>query len=217
MQAFSENDTWLSVEVFNLTTQYVQDLDEEQRKGNVNVRLSKANIKADYPKDGRILDALTMLILGSYMPESPKTIDACRSNLASAVGDVEEDPGHVLLEVIFKVDPGQKGWKLTSLEINEVLKVYKTIKSNKTPIAGMKPLKITRDLTNRGAIPEKNVGRKVDGKSVRSRGLRCIQVREEFIKTAQDQGHAMPGVCREQLEASLANGAVPAGCLQGND
>ena len=176
--------------MFNLTTQYVQDLKEEQRKGNLNVRLSKANIKGDYPKDGRILDALTVLILESYMPEMPKTIEACRSNLASAVGDVEEDPKHVLLEVIFKVDPGETEWNLTKSEINEVLKVYKAIKSNKTPIAGMKPPKITRELTNRGAIEEKNVSRTVNGKSKRSRGLRCIQVREEFIKTAQDQGHA---------------------------
>ena len=93
--------------MFNLTTQYVQDLEEEQRNGNLNVRRSKANIKVDYPNDGRILDALTMLILESYMPEMPKTIEACRSNLASAVGDAEEDPKHVLLEVIFKVDPGE--------------------------------------------------------------------------------------------------------------
>ena len=53
-----------------------------------------------------------------------------------------EDPKHALLEVIFKVDPGETGWNLTKSEINEVLKVYKTIKSNKTPLAGMKPLKI---------------------------------------------------------------------------
>ena len=83
----SENDTWESVEVFNLTTQYVPDLAGEQRAGSVNVRLSKPNIKVDYPSNGKILDALTMLILGSYVPESPMTIEACRSNLSSAVGD----------------------------------------------------------------------------------------------------------------------------------
>ena len=203
--------------MFNLTTQYVQDLEEEQRNGNLNVRRSKANIKVDYPNDGRILDALTMLILESYMPEMPKTIEACRSNLVSAVGDAEEDPKHVLLEVIFKVDPGETEWNLTKSEINEVLKVYKAVKSNKTPIANMKPLKITRELTNRGAIEEKNVSRMVNGKKWRGRGLRCIQVREEFIQTAQDQGHAVPEVCNEQLKAMHAKGAVPAGCLQGND
>lgn len=191
--------------MFNLTTQYVQDLHEEQQKGNRNVRRSKPDIKVDYPNDGKILDALTMLILESYMPEMPKTIEACRSNLASAVGDVEEDPKHALLEVIFKVDPEEPGWNLTKSEINEVLKVYKTIKSNKTPLAGMKPLKINRELTNRGAIEEKNVSRTVNGKSKRSRGLRCIRVRGEFIQTAQDLGHAMPKACNEQLKAMHAH------------
>jgi hypothetical protein len=196
LQAMSENDTWESIEVFNLTTQYVPDLVAEQRAGNVNVRLSKPNIKVDYPNDGKILDALTMLILGSYVPDPPMTIEACRSNLSSAVGDCEEeDPKHVLLEVIFKVDKARIDWTLTNSEINEVLNVYKTIKANKTPIAGMKPLKITRELTNRGALPEKNVVRTVNGKYVRSRGLRCIRVRAEFIETALAANHAMPEEC----------------------
>ena len=202
LQAMSENDTWESIEVFNLTTQYVPDLVAEQRAGNMNVRLSKPNIKVDYPNDGKILDALIVLILGSYVPDPPMTIEACRSNLSSAVGDCEEeDPKHVLLEVIFKVDKAQIDWTLTKSEIDEVLNVYKTIKANKTPFAGMRLLKITRELTNRGAIPEKNVSRKLNGNNVRSRGLRGIRVRSEFIETAQAENHVMPSVCTEQPNA----------------
>ena len=188
---------------FNLTTQYVPDLAEAQHRGNLNVRRSKPNIKVDYPNDEKILDALTILILKSYVPESPATIEACRANLASAVGDSEEeDPQHILFKVIFEVDETKKEeWNLINSEIDGVLKVYKILKSNTTPIAGMTRIKITRELTMRGAIPEKNLSRKLKGANERSRGLRGIRVRSEFIETAQAENHTMPSVCIEQLKA----------------
>ena len=86
-------------------------------------------------------------------------------------------------------------------EIDGVLKVYKILKSNKTPNAGMTRIKITRELTMRGAIPEKNLSRKLKGANERSRGLRGIRVRSEFIETAQAENHTMPSVCIEQLKA----------------
>ena len=177
----SEPNAWESIDVFNQSTSFENDLAKAAREGKINVRQADTKLVLKFQDDQHCRRVFTKMLLDAYQGERPLTSVACNNNKSSIV---EEDGGdlHSVLIKVFQTDTTKyKEWKMLGKDIKLALAAYNDDKGGHTCVQNVKGAELQAALENIGArLSAKVYITEDDGKKLQGRGYGCVRLSCDF-------------------------------------
>ena len=176
----SEPNAWESIDVFNQTTSFENDLAKAKQEGKQNVRQADTPLVQKFQANQHCRRVFTKMLLEAYQEERPLASVACNDNKNHIV---EEDGGdlHSVLTKVFQADiTKHKEWKMLGKDIKLALEAYNDDNGGKTCVKHVKPVELKTALENIGGSQSNRLYITEGGKKLAVRGFSSVRLSCDF-------------------------------------
>ena len=176
----SEPNAWESIDVFNQTTSFENDLAKAKQEGQKNVRQADTQLVMKFQDDLHYRRVFTKMLLDAYQGQRPLASAACNDNKSLIVNEDGGDLHSVLIKV-FQIDSTKHlQWKMLGKDIKLALEAYNEDNGGKTCVKHVKPAELKTALENIGASQSNRLYITEGGKQLTGRGFSSVRLSCDF-------------------------------------